>query len=294
MPVPVPNRPHPYSSLANVNARAAEELYRAGALTLVEGVAKGVADAGSRITAQVAAFAAALERTTRSSRSQLTNVHDQLAQGMQQATLARYRLARQSGRMTGPYRLSSRDAGGRLERAIADPEFCRGTHDGIGFANEALLDRTARQWHRLNFGAGSAAGPGPRRFGVTWGGAVIASLGLDDTPSRGFTLPRGVWTAPGGGSRQRAGEGLGWFYPQSERPRGILGRPNNARPTRGIRAWNFFDAGVQFLAQNLGPAYENLYREWWDSAQRGVGPLSRVVEVRVPPPGRHPISVSRL
>lgn len=282
MPVPVPRRPYAYSSLDRVNRLAVEETYRTASFMLTEGVARGVAEAGARVCASLGQFVAALDQTTRSSRSQLTNVHEQLARGMQEATLARYEAARAGGRMSGPYRLSKRDAGGRLGRAIASAGFVRGTYDGIGFANNTLLDTEARQWHRLNFGAGSAAGPRPRRFQASIGGTVIAALGLEDTPSAPFVLPAGVWTTVGGGERQRAGAGLGWFFPQSERPAGILGRPNRARITRGIRAWNFLDAGIEFLAENLGPAYEGLYRDWWESAQRGVGPFSRVDTINIP------------
>jgi hypothetical protein len=274
----IPNREFPGSSLERIVDQALDEFYGSAALYLTDGVAVGVYEAGVRAAGQVQAFVAALEQVTQSSRAQLQRVHFQLALEAQAATHRAYMAARATGRMAGPYRLSQRDAGGRLEQAILSPEFIRATYDGIGFANTDVLDRMARQWHRLNFGAGAAAGPGPRRFSVHWSSAVVGSFGFTDTPSAPFVLPQGFWVEPGTKQRQSATARGGWFYPA----RGV----GRVIQTKGIRAWQFLDAGMESIANNLGPAYEALYKDWFVSARRGVGPLSRVTEVKVSAPRR--------
>lgn len=288
MPTPLigPLRDLPYSSLERVLDDAVGEVYDQGAFFLAEQLAAGVAEAGAQAFTQVLAFIEGLENTVRSSRNQMTNAHEQLARGMQQATLRSYKQKRAQGRMAGPYRVGDRDAGGKLESAIRSPMFVRATYDGIGFANTEVLDSMARQWHRLNFGAGQAAGPGPRRFAVHWGNVAMAALGLEDTPSDAFVLPRGFWRGPGGQIDQGGAEmGKGRFYPNKRGP--------GPKATRGIRAWNFLDAGVAYLAENLPRAYEAVYRDWYDSAGRGLGPLTRVQTVKPPAPRRLPSSVSR-
>jgi hypothetical protein len=268
-------REFPYSSLQRVVEQAVDEYYNAGALYLTDAITTGVLEAGSRALQQMQAFVAGLATVTEGSREQLREVHFQLGAEAQQATLLAYRVARAAGRMSGPYRLSARDAGGRLERAIASREFFRATYDGIGFGNEELLDATARQWHRLNYGAGEAAGDGSRVFSIHFGSAVSASLGLADTPSPGFMLPKGFWRSPSGKFAESGGRG-DYFYPNRRGP--------GPTPTKGIRAWHFFDAGIESIANNLGPAYDGLFRDWYASAQRGLGPLSRVETITVPPP----------
>ena len=270
-----PNREFPYSRLERV-VEQSEEVFGDAALYLLDGVQVGVYDAIRGASQMAIAFAEALYEVTQSSKDQLQRLHFEVARGAQLATHAAYMVARSGGRMSGPYRLSQRDAGGRLERAILDPEFIRATYDGIGFANTEVLDRMARQWHRLNFGAGAAAGTGPRSFQVHWGRAVISAFGYTDTPSAPFVLPPGSWFEPGTGKRVKFGASRSdWFHPG--------GGGRGAVQTKGIRAWQFLDAGLGFIAENIGPAYEALYRDWYESAKRGVGPLSRV-ETVVPPP----------
>lgn len=282
----IPYREFPGSSLERVVDQALDEYYGSAALYLTDGIAVGIYEAAARATQTAKAFVAALDQVTQSSRSQLQRLHFQLGQAAQVATHTAYMVARSTGRMSGPYRLSQRDAGGRMEQAILSPEFIRATYDGIGFANTDVLDRMARQWHRLNFGAGAAAGQGPRRFTVHWSSAVVASFGFDDTPSAPFVLPEGFWVEPGGNVTPPHGPGGGgggsgrgdWFYPS----RGV----GRVVQTKGIRAWQFLDAGLESIANNMGPAYEALYRDWYESAKRGLGPFSRVEGIKVPAPRR--------
>jgi hypothetical protein len=257
----------PYANLDNVIRWARRETYETGVFQLREGFLASVANPSVEVAGQVLAFAAAMEHLTTSSKVQLAQVHDQVARLMQRATVAEYEKAKATyGRNIAPYRLTTRDAGGKLGRALRSSVFYRATYDGIGFVNTTLLNRTARQWHRLNFGARPRGNYTPQMYSANFGGLVAGAFGYaGEEPSAPFGMPRGVWSREGA------------FYPRGNRI---------VNPTRGIRAWNFLDAGPRVLAERIGPAYEGLYRDWFESAQRGRGPLSRVTSVAVPSPSR--------
>jgi hypothetical protein len=256
----------PYGRLNYVSRRAQFETYQSGSFHLVAGFMSAV-NQSLAVNEQVRAFAEALANIHRHShaRNQLAQAHTQVAKLMQQAVLEDYDKAKaRYGRNIAPYRLTTRDAGGKLRAALQSNIFYRGTYDGIGFVNVSLLNNTARQWHRLNFGARPAGTYTPRLYQARFGNLVAGSFGyLGEGPSPGFGLPYGFFTREGA------------FYPRG--PRQVI-------PTRGIRAWNFLDAGPRVLAERIGPAYDGLYRDWYASAQRGKGPLSRVANA--PPPRR--------
>lgn len=263
--IPYPGREAPYASLAYVERTVSDELYRAGVFNIAAMFRAALA-AGALEAAKVAQdFALALEQTVRSSKNQLASLHHQVGTLMQEEVLAAYEQALHTrGRNLAPYRLSTRDAGGRLAAALGSSEMFRATYDGIGFGNVRFLDSAARQWHRLNFGAAPGAGARPRSFAVKWQGLAVGAVGYQDQgPSPAFLLPRGRFVE-------------GAFFPTG---------PTPLHPTRGIAAWNFLDAAPQALAREIGPAYSLLFERWAASAVRGAGPLSRVVNVAAPPAG---------
>lgn len=257
-------RENPYARLDYVNRRAQYETYESGAFHILRGFLDAV-DASTAVNAQVAAFAEAMTHINRHShaRTQLARAHTQVAQLMQRAVIADYAKAQaRFGRNIPSYRLTTRDAGGKLRAALGSAQFYRGTYDGIGFVNVDLLNNTARQWHRLNFGARPRGNYTPRMYKARFGNLVAGAFGYTgERPSPSFAMPRGVWNE-------------GAFYPKGRRM---------VVKTRGIQAWNFLDAGPRVLAERIGPAYDGVYRDWFQSAQRGKGPLSKVVD---PPPPR--------
>lgn len=274
MPTNNPNvrggRELPSSSLDNVIKWALRETYEEGAFFVREQFLAAVRTS-TEVNEQVRAFAEALDNLTHSSKSQLTQAHDQVARLMQRAMLTDYYKAKaQYGRNVPSYRLTTRDAGGKLESALRSRAFYRATHDGIGFVNTTLMNSRARQWHRLNFGARPRGSYTPRAYQARFGDLVAGTFGFfDEEPSKGFAMPRGVWNNEGA------------FYPKGRRL---------VNPTRGIKAWNFLDAGPRVLAERIGPAYDGLYRQWFASAQKGKGPLSKVTNV--PPPRRRAFTPS--
>ena len=254
----------PYGRLEYVNRKAELELFESGMFSILGGFMAAV-EASTDVNAQVAAFAEALKHLNRHSyaRTQLAEVHTQIAKLMQQAVLTDYDKAKaRYGRNLAPYRLSTRDAGGKLRRALGSAQMYRGTYDGIGFGNVSLLDNTARQWHRLNFGARPRGNYTPTMYKARFGNLVVGAFGYQgESPSAGFGLPQSFI----------------WREGQLMRPRG-----KQVGATRGIKAWKFLDAAPRVLSERLGPAYDGLYRDWFVSAQRGKGPLSKVADPPAP------------
>ena len=255
----------PYGRIEYVNRHASLELYQSGTFNVVGGFLNAVS-AATEVNVQVAAFAEAMTHLSKHSyaRTQLASYHTKVAKQMQTAVLEDYDKAKaRYGRNLAPYRLTTRDAGGKLRAALGSAQIYRGTYDAIGFGNVSLLDNTARQWHRLNFGARPRGTYTPRMYQARFGNLVAGAFGFaGESPSAGFGLPRSfIW---------REGMLL--------RPRG-----RQVTPTRGIQAWRFLDAAPRVLAEQIGPAYDALYRDWFASAQRGKGPLAKVAN---PPPPR--------
>lgn len=204
-------------------------------------------------------------------------VHDDIGAAAQRSVVQAY-THRNPRRNLPPYRegndpRQTRYAGGRLLRALQSPSFYEATPNGLRFINTSLLNREARHWRRLNFGAGAQGGPGPRSFPID---LFQASIGLEPDRRPGFRLPPGFWLR--NGERVAPGRpGTAEFHP---------GRDSSANPammTRGIRATNFLDAGVRRIANEIGPAYLNMYRQFYNDVQSRVRAEAQL-RVRAPQP----------
>lgn len=249
----------------------------------------------------------AIGEATRIHSKQLAALADLLAQGMesplfeeanttvakeaQNAILAAYDNRRKSAVSGIVYRTrtrdprNQRDAGGKLRRAIRNPFFFHATKRQIQIVNVDLMDKEARQWHRLNFGASPRGRGSAGHFGIRWSGLLAASLGFDDGPSAPFQIPPGYFVDPGSFATQPAGaRGSGIFYPTSGKNPNIKFRPRTIgemSPTRGIAAANFLDAGLQSMAESLPREYQAVYtRVYNDAASRAAATASGVAMVR--------------
>lgn len=146
-----------------------------------------------------------------------------------------------------------RYAGGRMLRALQNPSnVFEVTERGIMFGpNAAELDRTAKQWFRLNFGALPQAGRRPERFQVSFSNLMLFSVGFDATPSRTFAVPESGY----GGYFNSRGE----FHPLGTKSQFLASLRSGdedrthirRRPTRGIRARHFFDRGLERFVRDL-------------------------------------------
>jgi hypothetical protein len=262
-----------------------------GADQLLKGVAAAVEAAGRLQSRQLQALGEVFQRGLQNG-SRTRAMFEDIGLAAQRSVVQSYGQLVSARETTSYYRISprfprnKRYAGGALRRAIQSSSFFEATPGGIRFVNTSLLDREAKHWHRLNFGA-APRGEGSRgQFAVEWGGLVIASLGYDQDASPGFLLPRGFWVE--GGERVSRGivSGGAEFYPVGELPAGtkVRGRPNAAQRTLGIEARNFLDAGLRRIAQMLPESLQDFYTEIYEQAKRGEGPLTTVANAPRPAP----------
>jgi hypothetical protein len=209
---------------------------------------------------------------------------DALGKRGQQAVLGSYDATRRGPkgyRQTANRANNIRYAGGRLRGALAAGDFYEAAPDGLRFINITTLDRTAKQWGRLAFGALPAGRGSQRQFAVRWSNLVVASLGLAEPPRDAFGIPRGYWW--NGEVVPPGPPGTAEFYPFGEGPRprlrsrsgGVRTTPRGGmHPTRGVAARNFFDAGYARIAEDYPKALEGLLRNL-----QNRGSLQRVEHV---------------
>lgn len=234
---------------------------------------------------QLAIFAAAFNSSVRRSRgTKIANIHRNAATQAQAAILSAYR-GRNRRNPVQPYRSDApgkwkRDSNGAMERALNSTDFFKATASGLGFINMDAMDRAARQWYRLNFGAGPAGSttPRPGAFPLqVLGRNTGLSLSLrGNTPSGAYMIPAGVWRPRGGGSE---------FIPigyLAEIGR-TVGARNSARVASkkrmsvGFPGYNFMDAGMDDLAAGLSKGYSLLAQSWFQEAvAANTGPVAFV------------------
>lgn len=236
---------------------------RSTAAAIQAGIARAVADgieaAGPGISRELRKLEREIRKEGLSSDVRL-RIHQQQARNAQRTILGSYDSSLGKNR-TSPvgYRaddtgINKRYSGGALRRALADPAFVGATADSVLIANTSLLNRRAKQWRRLNFGAGGVGGGSAPPTQIKARGpdgrpVVLGSIGLNEGPSPGFRIPPGVWME-------------GAFYPYGSMVRpsrfetdseGNLRRKpgfrvQTARQTRGVKNRNFIDAGLRTVA----------------------------------------------
>lgn len=244
---------------------------------------------------------------------QVSKINQQVAQQAIDDMLQQYdrvRKRRPQGTARQPYRKNERFSGGLLRSALASPLQAQATVEGVTFLNTTLLDATAKQWARLNFGAGPRAGSGTTGARTGQGGssyslvsrggnrfnassafledAVGSSLPAFNTtlpygPKGAFWIPRGIFlegNSTVAANRGRTGQDA--FLPLSSmsdaQRRKVAFVTSKRKLTQGVQAWGFLEAGVQSLATNLPIANRNfmlqIFRE--SHAQVGAGLPSKM------------------
>lgn len=159
---------------------------------------------------------------------------------------------RQYKRPVASYRVGDRFSGGVLGEALASKEIYEATAFGLNFLNRELLDEKAKQWRRLNFGAGAGGQESdlsaPKKFPVTGLGFVI---GFQPDVRPAFGMPKGFFLDQNH-STERVG--LDAFHPSG---------PDAVRITRGIAARNFLDPPMEIIASSIRPGLTDMFRQFY-------------------------------
>jgi hypothetical protein len=259
----------PPPDLKNLGDMAAEGIMYAAVADLGDQVATLIYDVTSKTSKFVAAFAQAAELGVEGIKPGMAEIHQRLAALAKAGIVTAYT---SSLKGTPTYRTGAelgdnrRYAGDMLLNAIQDPEFCYGDENGIYIANTKILDAKARQWRRLNYGAGGAAGGGAEMYTVNWSDLDAFVLAEPGSKRPGFSLPAGRWI---GDEFYPASELEGDTGPVSVGQHHSLrgtGRNSTAVQTKGIQGKHWIGAGLKIIAEQLAPEYDALFRKLWDAA----------------------------
>jgi hypothetical protein len=217
-------------------------------------------------------------------RQNVDKINTRVAQEGQKAMLRRYDETHEK-RGDKKYRAGAdepykRDAGGVLRAALASPNMYQATKDGIIFGDPQWLNSKARQWARLNFGAGERAKDRlvrtrdngkvfklPKTANATvrfFGSELKIDLG---SPRPTWIVPAGIWsTVDLYGKPITATSGPGPIFT----PLGALKKGEGKRGSRsgsqlnmqkraitarqvskGVAARGFLEAGAASISRNL-------------------------------------------
>jgi len=225
--------------------------------------------------------------TNTNKRADLRAMHEQLSAGAASAALQAYEQSGIGGKPS--YRYAEprnsplfRYANGRMRLALGSLQQLNHVDDtGIALFNKRWLDKNARQWYRLNFGALPQSSPNVqtgtiRMFNKTSSRRIsLAGYG----PSQAFFVPqtikgRGVWSSralPRTNLRALRGSNIsdgstGFLYVVGPNFKGSF-RP---KVSKGIRGARFLDAGVRSVNNAYGPALTNLFRKWDRQARQAA------------------------
>jgi hypothetical protein len=236
-------------------------------------------------------------------KSELKKVHRDVAAMMRDSVKSSFERTVRS--RAGQYRMGqNRISGGRLKTAIMSRSLAIGTEEGIFFVDEQRLDKEAKHWRRLNFGAKGTAitGRTPSRFPLRFDDVTLYTVGFPDESRPSFTLPPGYFQSPEGGRVpfQRSRSGMDQFFPVTKKTHPSEGnkvsstfqnsvvtkafsggRAGGRRgiPTRGIKPRNFMDAGLKRMVKELPPAYTRMVKGWLEDAEKSIQ-LPPIVNVR--------------
>lgn len=227
--------------------------------------------ATSRTSKQFLAFLD--EITTGVGQGAALETHRRLAEQMAQSTRRSWGQAKQHLRQAvydplrpplGPKNRYGRSHGG-MDRALNDKNLVQATPRGIEFGNVAVLDREARQWARLNFGAGGAGRGSHEQFRVRFSNLPAIEFNFAQRARPGYGLPRGFFKGPDGRWQGHNAGRSGAFYVSKQ-------SQGQEFPTKGNEGYNYLDAGIRRFFELLPVEYGKLFRQVLPS-RRGRPPI---------------------
>lgn len=272
-----------------------------------EVIDKFAAESRSAMAAELSKFTRALQSDKSSVSNGMRTLHEHVGQGAKKAVLEGYAnsgIGRgESYRDQAPGKLR-RYSRGAMERALNNPGMV--THDStrLNFVNNRSMDRLAKQWYRLNFGAKSRGQGGRAPAIKSWkmGRKQISfTLSLEAyDASQGFRVPQSSWytgawsniASPTNLSYKELRPGLSkvntnrgdYLYlvtrKKVEMKTGkragstqIRREPNtfNARVSKGIQGAHFLEKGVDYINYEYPRQLYNLMDTWFTSATNSGG-----------------------
>jgi hypothetical protein len=237
----------PVDPLRQANAQYYVQHIQRGAIpqavtiNMLNNVGRALRELGKEVTPKVRRMGEALIRKGIPP-SKMRAANMKLALGAQAAIVAGWRSTLPEN--APPYRQGPR-LSGALGQALGSSEMTRATTDRtISFLNEGALNTEARHWYRVNYGAlGPKVAPArPRAFPVTVDGHSLLMLQDQAPPAPASWLPQVL-----------VAEKPVWFAP-------VRG-PANVEGG-GSRAALFTDLGFEYVANNFGRVYKEMFHEF--------------------------------
>ncbi len=191
------------------------------------------------------------ERALTANQGALAEINEAVAAQVTAAVVAAYE-ARLHQRNPQYDRRTNRMPEGAMLRALKEYT-AFGDAFAVHFINQLGFDSAAKQWARLNYGAGSRGHPTKEVFPLLLAGATVGPPLVDKGDTRpAFTMPVGVFVDSGGKAIVNGYRGDGGaLFPSKQS--GI--RSVDHISTEGIEAQNFFNRGLEVLAKILPVAY---------------------------------------
>lgn len=217
----------------------------------------------------------------------LKRVHEQTAREARRAVLDAY-AASGIGTEFPSYRANARGglrrySGGAMERAMRKKEFITGDSRGVRFVDQDLLDRSAKQWYRLNFGALPKGSKNPSVGSMRFFGKAssqrVELTGF--TPSKSFKVPgggaSGIFGVPGSSLNgpitptKRGQRGILYIQRRGMRFTGKV-PPKFMRgiPSKGIQGKRFLDAGARSINAVYPKLLTDMIRRWESEAKKSL------------------------
>lgn len=247
------------------------------------------ATTNTQLSAAMGRWAKTMDKQVTTAREKdLKRIHKETALLAQEAVLSAYQASgigtefpsyRQ--RDTGKLR---RYSGGAMERAMRNKSFIMGDSRSIRFVDQDLMDREAKQWYRLNFGAAPRGSKNPSVGSMRFFGKASSQRAelVGFPPSKGFRLPQGA--TPAFASSTFSATSRGEFTVSRGKSRGAIyirtrgqkftGKvpPKFLRgvPTRGIEGKRFLDAGARSINENYPRLLTAMIRRWEDTARKSM------------------------
>lgn len=238
--------------------------------------------ANSRTSKQLVAFLEAIAEGP--GQAAAAEAHQKLANEMAKSVRASW--AAQRGKLRpavyDPPRPRKGKKGGRdeggIEKIINAPYLAVGTPTGVEFGPIKLMDRDARHWARINYGAGDRGEGTHRAFSVRFSNLPALEYTIDEPARPGYGLPIGQFKGPDGRWQPRSYGGRdGAFYPRGK---------SQVFPTKGNAGFHMLDAGIARFFDLFPAVYGDLFREVLPSSARRGRPPRGLERVTVRGPGR--------